>query len=143
MGLVIVGFLCFCGVAGGDGVGAGLFVGVLVVGIAVMLRTLGAYRKAGAVCGRVEVENGRLTLWRPHCGKASWALPDCRWHLGKAREAEVFFLRLHLRRKMVIVECPVKVPIIGQFYERVPCGLTDEMRDVWEAFLTLGGIRKD
>jgi hypothetical protein len=140
VGPLFAGALGYAGATNGAGIGAGLAVGVLVVMIAVALRTLGAYRKAAAVSGSIKVENGRLTIRHPVYGKAAWALRDCRWHLGKAWEAETFLPRLYLRRKVVIIECPVKVRFLWRMREKVPCGLTDEMREVWVAFLTLAGV---
>lgn len=142
MGTVFVGFLCFCAWKSGMAVSGGLFVGVLVTFLGLPLRALGAYHKAQRVSGSVEVENGCLAIRHPVYGAAAWALHDCRWQLGKAREAETFFPKLYLRRKVVIVECPVKVRLLWRIREKVPCGLTDEMRDVWEAFLTLAGVER-
>ncbi len=141
IGPAIVGFLCFCAwIDGGIPVSCGLFVGILVSFIALPLRALGAYHKARRVSGRVMVEDGCVTIQHPVYGKAAWALHECRWHLGKAREAETFFPRLYLRRKVVIVECPVTVRFLRWMREKVPCGLTEETRDVWEAFLAFADV---
>ena len=93
MGSVFVGFLCFCAWEGGIAIWDGLLVGALVIFLGVPLRALGAYRKAQRVSGRVDLENGCLTIWNPAYGRASWALHDCRWHIGNVREAETFFFR--------------------------------------------------
>ena len=141
MGSVFVGFLCFCAWEGGIAIWDGLLVGALVIFLGVPLRALGAYRKAQRVSGRVDLENGCLTIWNPAYGRASWALHDCRWHIGNVREADTFFFGLNLRREVVILECPLTV-LFWRERIKVPCGLSPEMREVWEAFLTLAGIER-
>ena len=37
----------------------------------------------------------------------------------------------------ILVSLHMKYPL------KIPCGLTDEMRDVWRAFLELAGVEKD
>lgn len=142
MGLVFVGFLSLCAWRGGGAVSDGLVVGVLVTFLGFPLRALGAYYKARRVSGRVSVEHACLRIQHPVYGKATWPLHECRWYLGRVWEAETFFRRLYLRRKVVILECPVKVRFLRRVRERVPCGLTEEMREVWEAFLTLAAVER-
>ena len=141
-GPLFTALLVYVGVTNGQGVVAALFVSALCIVPAALLKCWGAHRNAAAVRGRVEIQNGKLTVWHP-TGNLTRALDACRWHVGKPREASYFFCHLQLRRKVVIIGYPlVSIRFLGTHYERVPCGLTDEMRDVWEAFLTLAGIER-
>ena len=138
---VIVGFLCVLGWRSGTGVLAGIVVGMLVISLAIPLRVLGAYFSVRGGDGKVEMGNGWLTIYYPTFGRARWPLQDCRWHRGHGREADVFIGKVHFRSKVVIIECPLTV-FFWRARMKIPCGLSPEMREVWEAFLTLAGIER-
>jgi hypothetical protein len=140
-GTVLTGFLCVVGVQNRLEIWAGLLLGLFCAVVATLLTSYGAYRNARAVRGEVKAENGRLIRSHPVFGDATWALADCRWRVGKARDAaDSFSRRVHLRRKILIVECPRDPPIVWWRVERVPCGLTDETYEAWRVFFEFVGM---
>lgn len=145
MGIISVIFLCaFCYILRNDA--AGLWFHMLVAAVLIipptLMTTYRSYRTARAASGTVQVEEGDVRVKHPYLGRVAWALCECRWHVGKAEEAHAFFPKLALSRKVVILECPIKVPFLWTMRERVPCGLSDETREIWIAFLTLAGIEQ-
>jgi hypothetical protein len=142
VGPAFTGFLCYVGFTNGLGIWNGIFLGVVVTALGALVRSLIVYRAAALVSGRVEVEDGRLRVQHPGRGNASWALQDCQWHVGSARKAKTFFPGLFVSRRLIIVECPLNVRFLWRLNARVPCGLTKELREVWESFLIIAGVER-
>lgn len=95
---------------------------------------------ARSVRGRVELANGEFVVNHPNFGCESFKLRNGTWRVGKTRDAPFFFRGVRLRRQIVILEFPLDYPMLWVKRIRIPCGLTDEMREVWQAFLTLADV---
>ncbi len=67
-------------------------------------------------------------------------LSECCWYIGNPRHAKTYFQAIHVNRSVVIIRCPLLRTRFGALYEHVPCGFTDESREIWEAFLALSGV---
>jgi hypothetical protein len=95
---------------------------------------------ARGVRGRVELANGELVVHHPNFGSSAFKLRDGTWWVGKTRDTPFFFRGVRLRRSIMILEFPLERPMLWVKRIRIPSALTDEMHEVWQAFLTLAGV---
>ena len=119
-----------------------VIIAILIVGFTVVLRANAGYESAKRLSGKVEIKGERLNVSHRLYGNFSWPLEDCKWRIGKATDARSFCPKLHLWRKVIIVECPVAKTLIGTYYEKVPCGFTDEAMRLWCEAFTRRGVEK-
>ncbi len=112
-----------------------------MVGLPVVLvKLIAEWLATRRVHGHVALTAGELVVRHPSFSSGRWMLKDGTWRIGKTSDAQFFFRGAYLRRAIVILVFPLEKPLLWTKVIRVPCGLTDEMREVWRAFLTLAGV---
>jgi hypothetical protein len=92
---------------------------------------------------RVSVRDGNVTVCRPNRRRlAPWTFPlnNCRWYLGRLRHDT--FLRGTLPRNAptIILVYPVHWRRFQLCRYKTACGFSEEMRQLWQAFLRLTGV---
>ena len=104
---------------------------------------IGQYWQIQQYHGWVEVCDGTLRVRHDVIGCVTWKLHECRWRECRINRAQSIFLpRVSLRRKVIVIECPLNTRFPLPRTLRVPCGMQAETREVWKAFLQLAKIRR-
>ncbi len=117
----------------------GALFGLAVCFVVFLLRVGGIYVNSKMCRCIVALEDGKLTIGRRSASSFTYDLSDCQWQVGTIRKA-TGFSKIFLRRKVVLLQCSNRSRWLSWLRQIVPCGITDETREVWVSFLQLAEV---
>ena len=116
---------------------------LLLAAVAAAIQIPGFLWMAKCAVPKVTVQDGNVTTSRPNRRRlSSWTFPlsNCRWYLGKVRHDSFLRNTVTPNAPAIILVYPVHWWGFEVFRYKNACGFSDDMRELWGAFLRLAAI---